>query len=796
MTTRLRFSALWMAILLCLPAIAVGDEKKDDGKPADEPPPKDAPKPEDPKPEPAPAEPEQPKGDEPKEEAPKDEEPKADDPKKDEPSDPAEEPTPEGAPEKDGNGGAKGPPRITNQAKSPVPVPAGMVYLDGGRAWVGSHSEVLSGMLAGRPANHRRVFNYEVPHHAVFLRPYFIAKYETTNAQYLTFLKDHVVTYDTSSGSLANIDEITAHLTHMDADAQKQKKQRVWEQLYFANKDAIWKAFGDRVKDFQVKRGDGTVDEEATARKFRFEPLPRTLKLRFYSLIPPRNWPAMEPTKDELDHPVRYISYNDIERFAEWAGVHIPTEYEWEWAARGPGSPRFPWGDEWVLTAALANWGGKIVDSRYEPTTLPVGTRYGSNPDGSAGKKVPIDGDGRSWCGCHHMVGNVAEWTSSWFHAYRGAKEKMRHSYMGRYVKVIRGGGGGDGEMLVLRPACRNYIGGGPGAPPYPENAFEWAGFRVASYMKSGRDQLDPIIRRAVRANKLKPHQIDMDRFIGAATKNWVEPAAEPVNHVFFLGRAHSIVLVPYKQFLWEEGMQNMRNAWRRPTSYKTVNGLSKKSQSAHPEWVLGVLHTDVPIEPVLVRKVVSEEEEGEKKKKKKRRRRGRAKAPETQEGKCPPGTYVLGIWFGELCLMDSSLEFVCFIPKKKDQKSHFKIAKVKPEDAPATKLAVDALSDWADFEFDMPLGGKGVKTHRLHVSGRFQFEVGSLEAAGVWVQEDPAKEITAEKWKAWLEAEEEARNPKKKKKKKKSEKKTDEKSDDAKADPKKDEKADTQAKK
>ena len=41
----------------------------------------------------------------------------------------------------------------------------------------------------------------------------------------------------------------------------------------------------------------------------------------------------MDPPEGEADHPVRYVSYNDAEACAEWAGCHLPTEQEWEWAA-------------------------------------------------------------------------------------------------------------------------------------------------------------------------------------------------------------------------------------------------------------------------------------------------------------------------------------------------------------------------------------------------------------------------------------------------------------------------------
>ena len=694
---------------------------------------------------------------------------------------PSEEPAP-----KEGEGEEPAEESTTGQkpGEPPMPAPAGMAYVEGGRVLIGSDYEYLDGILAGRPELVRKLFLYETPPHHRFLRPYFIGKFEVTNAQYHRHLQDYLVTYDTASGSLANLDEIAAHLVGLSQDEQKSKHQVVWRQLYFANKDAIWKAFESKIGEFQTKRADGTIDETATARKFRFQPLPRTLKLKFYTITPPFNWPSMQPEKGEWDMPVRYVSYDDAERFAEWAGMHIPTEFEWEYAARGPEGRLFPWGNTWERTEKFANWGGKIHDESYETVLIKVATRAGSNPDGQQkddkGRPLPIDGDGRSWCGCHHMVGNVAEWTSSWFEPYPGNKAK--NTFMGRWVKILRGGSAADMEMLALRPACRNWIGGGPDAPPYPDAKFMWAGFRLASYMKSGRDQLQPIVRRAVRSKKVAESSLDLDNFIGSVTRNWVESGAEPVDHIYVKGRANSIVIVPLKSFIRETGMEDMIRAWKRPNSFKKASGIARKASDEHPFWITGVLHTDIKIEPVEVRKIEDPEEDG-KKKKKKGRRRGKAKAPETQQGSCAPGTYLFGNWFGRLALFTPGKEFVCFLPKPEDAEKGFKafeVKKLKGEDRKPPMLSVDPELDWADFEFQIPLGGKGTSEDtRLITRGRLNFELGSLEAAGRWRQEDPAAARTKQLHDQHLAAEAAAAKKKPSKKKKKDDKKADKKKAD-----------------
>lgn len=109
-----------------------------------------------------------------------------------------------------------------------------------------------------------------------------------------------------------------------------------------------------------------------------------------------------------LDHPVVHIAYEDAEAYASWAGKRLPTEAEWEYAARGglEGAP-FVWGDEMEPGGkpAANTWQGEfpwqnLVTDGYE-RTAPVGM-------------FPPNG-----YGLYDMAGNVWEWTSDWFVARR-----------------------------------------------------------------------------------------------------------------------------------------------------------------------------------------------------------------------------------------------------------------------------------------------------------------------------------------------------------------------------------------
>jgi formylglycine-generating enzyme required for sulfatase activity len=186
-------------------------------------------------------------------------------------------------------------------------------------------------------------------------------------------------------------------------------KDRVHEDIPYDYYMDIYPVTNDHDKVFMLANGYGSQDywsKEGWAWKQKNQ------------VNSPKYWNNPKWTK--ADHPVVGVSYYEAEAYASWAGKRLPTEQEWEKAARGTDGREYPWGND--FDKSKCNSFGSGVEAITPVTKYPKGI---------------------SPSGCFDMAGNVWDWCASWYDQSGGKR-------------VIRGGSWGI-SPVHLRTSYRGW---------------------------------------------------------------------------------------------------------------------------------------------------------------------------------------------------------------------------------------------------------------------------------------------------------------------------------------------------
>ena len=194
--------------------------------------------------------------------------------------------------------------------------------------------------------------------------------------------------------------------------------------------NAQYRKFLDAMKmagDHSRCHPDEPDDKDHTPRYWReYNPLLRDAEYA-------RTTPFGPDTFTAKDTPVTGVDWFDAFAYAAWAGKRLPTEAEWELAARGLDGRRWPWGNDW-------HWGRANTGGEKRGMDVPA---RGREKDGYI-YPAPVGSfaEGQSPFGCDDMAGNVAEWCADWFAGdyYRNAPGQDPKGPVAGSMRSVRGG--------------------------------------------------------------------------------------------------------------------------------------------------------------------------------------------------------------------------------------------------------------------------------------------------------------------------------------------------------------------
>jgi formylglycine-generating enzyme required for sulfatase activity len=215
------------------------------------------------------------------------------------------------------------------------------------------------------------------------------------------------------------------------------------KEVFGAHCEDITRGFQDEEPAHEVSLSGYAIDQ----REVRVDEYARCVSAGACAL--PSFTPG-DPRFDRPSFPVTHVRWQDAKAYCAWAGGRLPTEAEWEFAARGSSSREFPWGE--VYNGHLCNHGSFAPDEAVAPVRIVGLAPVGSFPDGATPRRL-VD-----------MAGNVSEWVADFYDrnpetgfGYVPGSQNNPTGPTSGVEHVIRGGSFADGTAW-MRAAWRGTI--------------------------------------------------------------------------------------------------------------------------------------------------------------------------------------------------------------------------------------------------------------------------------------------------------------------------------------------------
>jgi formylglycine-generating enzyme required for sulfatase activity len=187
-------------------------------------------------------------------------------------------------------------------------------------------------------------------------------------------------------------------------------------------------------------------------------PPPRTVHWTSYSPDNALRYGRWCNGDDRPDHPINCVDWEMASAYCAWRDRRLPTEAEWEYAARGGDDRLYPWGNELPSALRLDLCGRECAAAAKRELDEVWVPMYDADDGWPATAPVGSYPAGASRFGALDMAGNVWEWTADWYGPYAAGPETDPHGPAAGTSRVSRGGGWATRGPSKARAADRNWI--------------------------------------------------------------------------------------------------------------------------------------------------------------------------------------------------------------------------------------------------------------------------------------------------------------------------------------------------